>query len=210
MDGLREKLRLYVITDGRVRDEIETAKLALEGGATAIQLRMKNTSTRRMVEVGKEICKIVDEYDALFIVDDRVDIALATKAHGVHVGQDDMPVDIVKEIAPELIVGVTVHNVLEARRAQEQGADYLGAGSVFPTKTKENAVYIGIENLRKIVESVSVPVVAIGGINKDNVQDVLKTGVAGVAVISAIVYAKDIFSATREMSIKIKSSVGHL
>ncbi len=202
--NLKEKLKLYVITDGRLRDEIESVKLVLEGGARAIQLRMKNSSTRQMIEKGIKIRRMIEDYDALLFVDDRVDVALAIEAHGVHLGPDDMPLKIARKIASELLIGATVHSVEEAIKAQEEGADYLGAGSVYPTSSKENAIVIGLENLRKIVKSVKIPVVAIGGINIENLRNVLSTGVDGIAVISAILSAEDPKEATRRMMIEIE------
>ena len=196
---MKEKIRLYVITDGRLKDEIETVRLALEGGATSIQLRMKNASTRKIVETGKKIRRITKGYDSLFFVNDRVDIALAVNADGVHLGQEDMPVKIAKEIAPNLIVGVSATNLNEAIEAERNGADYIGAGSVFPTNTKEDAKLMGLEELKKIVEHIRIPVVAIGGINHKNAEEVLATGVDGIAVISAIVGANDVRDATKRM-----------
>ena len=178
---------------------MESVKETLEGGATAIQLRLKGVSTREMVEVGKEIRKLTEDYDALYIVNDRLDVALAVGADGVHVGQEDMPVEIVKEIAPNLIVGISASNLREALEGEKKGADYIGAGSVFPTRTKENAKLLGLEGLREVVENVHIPVVAIGGINHGNVREVLKVGVDGVAVISAIVGSEDVVEATRRM-----------
>ena len=205
--NLRERLKLYVITDRRLINEITGAREALEGGATAIQLRIKNTSTREMIEVGKKIRKLCDDFGALFFVNDRLDVALATNADGVHVGKEDMPVYIVREIAPNLIVGASARNPQEAKDAEKQGAHYIGAGSVFPTVSKDDAIVTGLETLRLIVESVSIPVVAIGGINHSNVREVMKTGVDGVAVISAIMGAKDIRKAAREMLLIIERDI---
>lgn len=197
--NLRKRLRLYVITDRRLRDEIETVNAALEGGATAIQMRIKNAPTGEMIQVGKELRKITKEYDALFFVDDRLDVALAVDADGVQLGPEDMPISIARELAPNLIIGASVYSLEEALKAERDGADYLGAGSVFPTKTKKNARVLGLEGLRRIVESVKIPVVAIGGINHENVRKVLEIGVDGIAVISAIVGAEDVKKATEEM-----------
>ena len=197
--NLRKRLRLYVITDRRLRDEIETVNAALEGGATAIQMRIKNAPTGEMIRVGKELRKITKEYDALFFVDDRLDVALAVDADGVQLGPEDMPVSIARELAPNLIIGASVYNLEEALKAEKDGADYLGAGSVFPTKTKKDARVLGLEGLKRIVESVKIPVVAIGGINHENVRKVLEIGVDGIAVISAIVGAEDVKKATEEM-----------
>ncbi len=197
--GWKDKLKLYVITDGRFVDEIEGTRRALEGGATTIQLRMKNAPTRRMLEVGKELRRLTDEYDTLFIVNDRIDVALATGADGVHLGQEDMPIEIAREIVGNMIIGISASNLKEAKEAERKGADYIGAGSVFPTSTKEDAKYLGLNGLKEIVENVDIPIVAIGGINHDNVEKVLEIGVQGIAVISAIMGAPDIREATLRM-----------
>ncbi|ALM74659.1 thiamine phosphate synthase [Thermococcus barophilus] len=197
--NLKKRLRLYVITDRRLRDEIETTKAVLEGGATAIQMRIKNAPTGEMIRVGKELRKITKEYDALFFVDDRLDVALAVDADGVQLGPEDMPVYIARELAPNLIIGASVYSLEEALKAEREKADYLGAGSVFPTKTKKDARVLGLEGLKKVVESVKIPVVAIGGINHENVRKVLEIGVDGIAVISAIVGAEDVKKAAEEM-----------
>ncbi|AFK22518.1 thiamine phosphate synthase [Pyrococcus sp. ST04] len=197
--NLRKRLRLYVITDRRLKPEIESVREALEGGATAIQLRIKNAPTKEMYEVGKEIRRLTTEYGALFFVDDRIDVALAVDADGVQLGPEDMPIKVAKEIAPNLIVGASVYSLEEAVRAEKEGADYLGAGSVFPTKTKKDVKVIGIKGLRRIVENVKIPVVAIGGINIENAREVLRTGVAGIAVISAVMGAENVRKATEEL-----------
>jgi thiamine-phosphate pyrophosphorylase len=196
---LREKLKLYVITDGRLADEVEGTEKALKGGATTIQLRMKEAPTREMIRVGKEIRKLTSEYEALFFVNDRVDVALAVDADGAHVGQEDMPVELVKEIAPNLIVGVSASSLEEAIEAEKGGADYIGAGTIFPTVTKEDVEFLGLEALEEVVKRVRIPVVAIGGINHESALKVLEKGVEGIAVISAIMGAEDIEEATRRM-----------
>ena len=206
--NFRRKLKLYVITDRRLKPEVESVKEALEGGATSIQLRIKNAPTREMIEIGKEIRKLTEEYDALYFVDDRVDVALATNADGVQLGLEDMPISLARDIAPNLVIGASVYSLEEALHAEKEGADYLGAGSVFPTSTKKDVRVIGIEGLRRIVESVKIPVVAIGGINHENVKEVLKTGVDGVAVISAIMGAENVRKATEEMRKIIEEILG--
>ncbi|USS40733.1 thiamine phosphate synthase [Thermococcus aggregans] len=206
--NLRKKLKLYVITDRRLKPEVESVREALEGGATSIQLRIKNAPTREMIEIGKEIRKLTREYDALYFVDDRLDVVLATDADGVQLGPEDMPISLAKEIAPNLIIGASVYSLEEALKAEEEGADYLGAGSVFPTSTKKDAKVIGLEGLRKIVELVKIPVVAIGGITHENIREVLKTGVDGIAVISAIMGAEDVKRATEEMRKIIEEVLG--
>ena len=197
--NLKKNLKLYVITDRRFKDEVESVREALEGGATSIQLRLKGVPTREMIKIGREIRKLTEEYGALYLVNDRLDVALGVNADGVHVGQEDMPVEVIKEIAPNLIVGISASNIKEAIMGEKKGGDYIGAGSVYPTKTKEDAKYIGLDGLRRIVESVNIPVVAIGGINHKNVREVLKLGVDGVAVISAIVGSKNVMEESRKM-----------
>jgi len=206
--NLREKLKLYVITDRRLKPEIESVREALEGGATSIQLRIKNASTREMIKIGKRIRELTKEYDALYFVDDRLDVALATNADGVQLGPEDMPISLAREIAPNLIIGASVYSLEEALQAEKERADYLGAGSVFPTPTKAGVRVIRVEGLRKIVESVKIPVVAIGGINHKNARDVLKTGVDGIAIISAIMGAEDVKKATEEMKKIIEEAIG--
>jgi len=198
--SLREKLRLLVITDKRLKPNVvKSVEDALRGGATSIQLRLKGSSTREMIEVGKVIRRLTRDYGALYFVDDRIDVALATDADGVQLGPEDMPIAIAREIAPNLIIGTSVYSVDEAVEAEKEGASFLGAGSVFPSPTKPDARVIGLDGLRRIVESVRIPVVAIGGINKDNVEAVLRTGVAGVAVISAVMGAEDVYRATLDL-----------
>jgi len=204
---LREKLKLYVITDRRLKPEIKSVREALEGGATSIQLRIKNASTREMIKIGKKIRELTKEYDALYFVDDRLDVALVTNADGVQLGSEDMPISLAREIAPNLIIGASVYSLEEALQAEKERADYLGAGSVFPTPTKAGVRVIGVEGLRKIVKSVKIPVVAIGGINHKNARDVLKTGVDGIAIISAIMGAEDVKKATEEMKKIIEEAI---
>jgi len=185
------KFDVYFITDsnfGWTHEQL--AEMALKAGVRVIQFREKKMSTKQMFEIAKKLRKLTEDYDAILIINDHVDLALAVGADGVHVGQEDLPAEAVKEIF-DGIVGVSAHTVEEAKKA-ERYADYLGAGPVFATKTKKDAKEpIGIEGLRKIVQAVDIPVVAIGSINRDNVLEVLKTGVAGVAVISAIAGAEN-------------------
>jgi len=182
---------VYFITDssfGWTHEQL--AEMALRAGIKVIQFREKKMSTKRMFEIAKKLRKLTEDYDAILIINDRVDLALAVGADGVHVGQDDLPAEVVREIF-DGIVGVSAHTVEEAKKV-EKYADYLGVGPVFATKTKKDAKEpIGIEGLRKNVQAVNIPVVAIGSINRNNVLDVLKTGVAGVAVISAIAGAEN-------------------
>lgn len=202
---VRRQLRLYVVTDhelARGRSEEEVVRSAIAGGATAIQFRAKDWDTSRMIEVGSRLREITAAADVLFIVNDRVDVAIAVNADGAHIGQEDIPIEIARQIlGPSKILGVTVYNVEQAQAAQEKGADYLGTSAVFPTGTKKyiSVPPLGLEGLSRIVKSTSLPVVAIGGISKDNAEQVLNTGVTGIAVVSAVVAADDIEGAARDL-----------
>ncbi len=182
---------VYFITDsnfGWTHEEL--AEMVLRAGIKVVQFREKKMSTKQMFETAKRLRKLTEDYGATLIINDRVDLALAVDADGVHIGQDDLPAEVVREIF-DGIVGVSAHTVEEAKRV-EKYADYLGVGPVFATKTKKDAKEpIGVEGLRKIVEAVKVPVVAIGGINRKNIEKVLEVGVSGVAVISAIANAEN-------------------
>ena len=208
---LRDRLRLYIITDRRLKDEVSSVKAALEAGATAIQLRIKDAPSREMYNVGREIRRLTRDYDALYIVDDRLDIALAVDADGVQLGPEDLPIDVARELAPNLIIGASIYSLEEALKAEEMGADYLGAGAIYPSPSKPDAKVLGIEGLKGVVSKVSIPVVAIGGINHDNVADVIRAGADGVAVISAVMAADDVYQATlslKEIIDKVFREVG--
>ncbi len=196
-DKIREYLKLYVITDSHLVNEVKGAEEALKGGATAIQLRMKKVSPREIFEKAQKIRKLCEDYSAMFIVNDYVDIAYLS-AHGVHLGSEDLPVKEVRKGYPHLVIGASAKSSKYARQCESDGADYLGVGAVFPTKTKKTKI-IGVAGLREIVKSVNIPVVAIGGINHSNVVEVLETGVSGIAVVSAIMGSKHIEKATREL-----------
>ncbi|KUH34327.1 thiamine-phosphate synthase [Thermococcus celericrescens] len=197
--GLRKALRLYVITARGDREEVRRVREALEGGATSIQLRAKSVTAREAYLAGREIRKLTREYGALFFVDDRIDLAIALDADGVQLGPGDIPIEVAKNVAPNLIVGASVYSVDEALKAEELGADYLGAGAVFSTPTKPKARVLGLGGLREIVKRVSIPVVAIGGITQENAGEVMKTGVDGVAVISTVMCGPDVKKATQEL-----------
>ena len=196
-------LSLYVITDEKVglgRSHTFLAEEALKGGATVIQLRDKEKSARELYEIGVKLREITKKYGALFIVNDRLDIALAVGADGVHLGMNDLPISVARRIAGDnFIIGASASSPEEAVLAEKEGANYIGAGSVFETSSKEDVRVIGLEGLRAIVKATSLPVVAIGGINRDNVRDVMRTGVKGVAVISAVVSKEDVRSAAEEL-----------
>jgi len=210
MRTLAERMRLYVIPDplqGKGRPLTEQARLALEGGAGAIQLRHKEASSRDLYEEALEFRKICDVHGALFIVNDRLDIALAAGADGVHLGAEDLPVAVARRLAPkDFIIGATARTPEAAVEAEKNGADYLGVGAVFPTRSKSDARVIGPEGLRKVARAVSLPCVAIGGITVEVVPEILGVGVSGVAVIGAIVGASDIRAAAANFRHKLQVS----
>lgn len=207
---MRTGWEVYVITDTALaggRPLSEVVQRALEGGARLIQLREKTLPTRHLIELGEELKRIARRFGARFIVNDRVDVALAVDADGVHVGQEDMPPRIARRLlGPGKILGVSVANVEEALRAGEEGADYLGAGAVFPTATKGEAEVIGLEGLRAICAAVDLPVVAIGGIDRERAAEAVKAGAAGVAVVSAVMAAPDPAAAARELLAAVEAA----
>jgi len=193
---------LYVITDeniGQGKTHAEIAQLAIAGGADAIQLRDKSCSSRELIRIGRNVREITHRNSTLFIVNDRLDVALACGADGVHLGQGDMRTDVARQITPlGFIIGVSVSNVDEAVRAEREGADYVALSPTFSTVSKPDAgPGHGLEILREIRRNVSVPVIAIGGINCENICEVIAAGAKGVAVISAVVGAADITAAAR-------------
>lgn len=207
-------LSLYVITDSQLlqgRSHIEIAKAAIAGGATAIQFREKDMSTREMIDIAREIRVLTLRTGVTYIVNDRVDVALAVDADGVHVGQDDMPAPLARRlIGKEKILGVSASNLEEALKAEREGADYIGVGSIYSTASKPDAgTPVGLGVLAEIASRVSIPVIAIGGIKEENVGEVIKGGARGVAVISAIVLAPDMEEATRRLRRRIEEARGN-
>jgi thiamine-phosphate pyrophosphorylase len=203
MDGW-PRFDLYVITDptvSRGRSHVEVARAALDGGADAVQIRDKSSTAYNLSCVAVEIQPIARKFGAALVVNDRVDVALVSGADGVHVGQDDLPAREARKLLPRpRILGVSVSTREEARRAQKDGADYLGVGPVFATSTKPDAGEpLGLERLAEIAASVTLPVVAIGGITVANVARVFEAGARGAAVVTAVVSAEDIAGATREL-----------
>jgi len=201
---LRARLWLHVLTDrglARGRSDEEIVAAALDGGATAIQLRGKNLAGVALVRVGRRLRDLTRVAGALLIVNDRVDVALAVDADGAHVGQDDVPArDARRLLGSGRLLGVSARTADEAVRAVRDGADYIGFGPVFPTLTKPDAsAPSGLEELRRTCRAVSIPVVAIGGIAPDTARAAIAAGASGVAVISAIVAAADVARATRAM-----------
>lgn len=199
----KKDLLLYAVTDRHWLGEetlYEQVEKALKGGSTFIQLREKELDTAHFLEEAKEIQKLCREYKVPFVINDNVEIAAEIEADGVHVGQSDMEAgDVRAKLGADKIIGVSAQTVEQALRAQEHGADYLGVGAVFPTGSKADAVEVDHNVLKAICEAVDIPVIAIGGITKDNVKDLAGSGICGIAVISAIFGQKDIEAATKEL-----------
>ncbi len=195
---------LYVITDAQLsrgRSHLEVAREAIKGGASLIQFRDKEMTTRQLVETAGKIKELTEGADIPLIINDRLDVALAVDADGVHVGQDDMPAALARQlIGPHKILGVSASTVEEARQAEREGANYVSASPVFTTPTKPDAPPpTGLEGLRAIVEAVNLPVIAIGGIDEKNAAEVMEAGAQGVAVISVVVSALDIAATARRL-----------
>ena len=195
--------KLYFITDSTDYEEEEflsRVEEALKGGITLLQLREKNKDTRAYINLAEKVHKLAKKYNVPLIIDDRIDVAMATGAEGVHLGQSDMPVDIARKILGEdVIIGATAKTVPEATEAYKKGADYLGVGAIYPTTTKVKTVLTSVETLQDICKSVSIPVNAIGGLNKDNIDVLKDADIAGICVVSAIMKAKSPFDATKEL-----------
>jgi len=195
---------LYVITDRRLShglSEAEVARLAYAGGADIVQLRMKSEDGKEMLEQAKIIKQYADEYARYFIVNDRVDIAILSDADGVHLGQSDIPIaEARKLLGDDKLIGISVHNVEEAITAFNDGADYIGVGSIFTTSTKPDAVQgLGLDAIYRIKQAVDLPLVAVGGINQGNIQDVIAAGADSAAVVSAVVGKEDISKACHDL-----------
>ena len=204
-----KELLLYAVTDRHWLGEetlYDQVKKALDGGATFVQLREKNLDREVFLAEAKEIQKLCKEYGVPFVVNDEVSIAKDIDADGVHVGQSDMEaMDVRKILGPDETIGVSAQTVEQAIIAEKHGADYLGVGAVFTTGSKDDADDVSHETLKAICEAVSIPVIAIGGITKDNVAELAGSGICGVAVISAIFGQKDIQKATEELKFSVEN-----
>jgi thiamine-phosphate pyrophosphorylase len=211
MNCKREDLKLYAVTDRHwlngetLYSQIEKA---IAGGCTFVQLREKNLSHEEFVQEALEVQKLCRENKIPFIINDDVSIAKDIDADGVHVGQGDMDaMDVRRILGADKIIGVSAHTVEQALKAEQQGADYLGVGAVFETGSKSDAQVISHDTLRQICQAVSIPVIAIGGITKENISQLSGTGVCGVAVISAIFGQPDIKQATKELRKNVEDMV---
>ena len=186
---------LYLVTDSELLKGRKLEMIvyqAVKGGVSLVQLREKKAGSLDFYMVAKKVKEVTDKFNVPLIINDRIDIALSVDAAGVHIGQEDLPCKIARQILPkDKIIGVSVHNIEEALRAQEDGADYLGCGAVFTTSTKSDVSNLTIDKLAEIKKAVNIPVVAIGGINKENVSSLRNTNIDGIAVVSAIVGNED-------------------
>lgn len=194
---------LYLVTDSTGLSEQEflsRTEQALQGGVTLLQIREKERSTREYIHLAAQVHELSKRYNVPLLVDDRVDVALAVDAEGVHVGQTDMPVDLARRLlGPDKIVGATAKTVPQALEAWQQGADYLGVGAIYPTTTKVVTVITSTETLADICAAVPIPVNAIGGLNRDNLGVLKGTGIRGICVVSAIMKAADPKAAARQL-----------
>ncbi|NLZ53013.1 MAG: thiamine phosphate synthase [Thermoanaerobacteraceae bacterium] len=199
----KSSMLLYAVTDRtwlKGRSLTDVVEETIKAGVTFLQLREKNLDYASFLQLSKEIKSVTDKYKIPYVINDNVEVAMAAGADGVHVGQDDMdPQDVRRIIGPDKILGVSVQTVKQAVLAEESGADYIGVGTVFPTSTKLDAEAVSFETLKKICKAVSIPVVAIGGINKDNAMKLAGSGIDGIAVVSAIFAREDITAAAREL-----------
>ena len=199
---------VYLVTD---RDLLKGRKLtevieeAILGGTSIVQLREKCASSLEFYEIAKEVKKITDKYNVPLIINDRIDIALAIDASGVHLGQSDIPCSIARKILPKgKIIGVSAHNLKEAEKALKDGADYLGCGAVFNTSTKKDVTTLSYEGLKEITDNINIPIVAIGGINENNIITLKGSGINGVAVVSSIIGKENVKGASEKLKELVK------
>lgn len=199
---------LYLVTDRDVlkgRDLCEAVEQSIKGGVTLVQLREKDTSSLDFYNLAVSVKKITDKYNVPLIINDRIDIALAVDAAGVHVGQSDIPAKVARKIIGEgKTLGISAATLEEAKLAESEGADYLGIGAVFPTDTKKDARSVSVELLGEIKKSLTVPVVGIGGISENNAELLKESKIDGIAVVSAILGKEDIEQAAKDMIAKFK------
>ena len=187
-------LSLYLVTDKSddVEKFLKTIEEGIKGGVSVVQIREKTADTLDFYNLALKVKKITDQYNVPLIINDRVDVALAIDADGVHVGQSDMPCDVTRKlVGHDKIVGVSAATIDEAKKAENDGADYIGTGAIFPTATKDDAPKITKKDLKEVVDSINIPVVAIGGINLENASELKDTGIKGLSVVSAIMSSED-------------------
>jgi len=216
MTGKKDLLAVidfYLVTDSGLskKGTLSDVQEAVAAGCRIVQYREKNKSTKEMVAEASQI-KSICGADAIFLVNDRIDVALAVDADGVHIGQEDMPIDIARAIlGADKIIGLTVHNISEAIEAERSGADYVGLSPIFDTATKSDAgTGIGTERIKDVKNAINIPVVAIGGINKQNCRSVIENGADSLVAISAVVCSDDVKRETQELIAVIKSASGRI
>ena len=196
--------KLHILTDTVLQSRfshMEITRLAIAGGADTIQYRQKSGSTREMIEIARNMKRLCSEAGVTFIVNDRLDVAIAAEADGVHLGQDDFPIPMARELLGEgRIIGGSAATLDEGRKCLSEGADYVGFGPVYPTSSKDDAGPVsGIDILKQVVEIIPLPIIAIGGVGAENIPDVMRTGAHGIAVISAVCCQDDPEKATRSL-----------
>jgi len=200
------RIKLYILISSSIAAKpiIETTRLVIDGGADAIQLREKTISDSEFITLASEVRDITTNSDTLLIINDRVHVAREVNADGVHLGQQDMSILEARDIiGNQKIIGVSTHSVVQAKQAQKDGADYIAIGPIYPTKTKDYEPSVGIKIIREILGTVNIPFIAIGAITLENIDDVLKAGASRIAVCSAIIGSKDIYSSTRQFKEKL-------
>ncbi len=211
MKADRKSMFLYAVTDRswlKGKTLPQAVEEAILGGATFVQLREKNIAEEEYISLAKEVKRVTDRYHVPFVIDDNVKVCLESGADGIHIGQSDMDAcDVRKLIGEDKIMGVSARTLEQAKRAEAYGADYLGVGAVFSTSTKLDAKSVTVEELKNITSSVTIPVVAIGGITHDNVDGLSGSGIDGVAVVSALFARDDIEAAARKMAEKLRELV---
>ncbi|MBM3119276.1 MAG: thiamine phosphate synthase [Chloroflexi bacterium] len=205
---------LYVIIDTQTlghRDEVDATSKAIHGGAKVIQLRNKHRNKGEFLTVAQKLKDLCCKSNVLFIINDHLDIALAVDADGLHIGQKDLPLSVIrKELAIDKLVGLSTHTLDEAQKAETEGADYVAVGSIFSSPTKKDAKVVGLEHLSRVRQTISIPIVAIGGINKENIAEVISAGADAAAVISAVIAKENIETATRQLVKEIEGKTkGH-
>ncbi|MFC2066634.1 thiamine phosphate synthase [Chloroflexota bacterium] len=206
-DKISDLRGLYLVIDTQAlegRSHTEVAGQAIRGGAKIIQLRDKVLSTKELLPVAQELRNLCAEHNVLFIINDYLDLALAVDADGLHLGQDDLPVGIARRLLPiDKLIGISVYTVDQATAAQNEGADYIAVNAIYPTASKDHVEVVGLERLRQIKAAVSLPLVAIGGISKDNAAQVMAAGADSAAVISAVLGAEDVEKASRQIAARL-------
>jgi thiamine-phosphate pyrophosphorylase len=206
-DKIKRMLGLYVILDKQFlldRDELDIAGQIIEGGARVIQLRDKQSKKGELLLVAQKLKELCSQADVLFIINDYLDLAMAVDADGLHVGQEDLPLSVIRRELPiDKIVGCSVTTLSQATKAQAEGADYIAVGSIFPTTTKKGATVVGVDMLKELKRTVSVPLVAIGGINQNNIGEVVSAGADAIAVISAVLGEEDVRGAVQKLTAKM-------